>query len=100
MDLEVISSEGAVCFAVMDRGIGIDQKDHEKIFESFRQVDEGINRKFGGTGLGLSITRNLVELHEGRIWVESELGKGSAFFVRIPNRQTESVASSPKRLFE
>jgi signal transduction histidine kinase len=80
-------------FAVSDTGIGIssDQVDH--IFEEFRQADVTVSRDFGGTGLGLSITKKLVELHGGRIWVESEEGKGSTFFFSIPVRVTrEAVA--------
>jgi len=89
VDLDVSCREDAVCFAVKDRGIGIDPKDHERIFESFRQVEEGTNRRFGGTGLGLSIAKNLVELHEGRIWVQSALGQGSTFYVELPRNGAE-----------
>ena len=78
--------------AVKDHGIGIDPADRERIFESFRQVEEGTNRRFGGAGLGLSITKHLVELHEGRIWVESEPGQGSTFWVELPRRpRTDST---------
>ncbi len=84
IDLQVDSREGTVCFVVKDRGIGIAPADRERIFESFRQADEGTNRRFGGAGLGLSIAKSLVELHGGKIWVESELGRGSSFFVQLP----------------
>ncbi len=69
---------------VVDTGIGIAPENHAVIFESFRQVEGGATRKFGGTGLGLAITRQLVELHGGKIWLESALGSGSTFFVRLP----------------
>jgi signal transduction histidine kinase len=73
-------------FAVADTGIGIPADQIGTIFEEFRQADATVSRDFGGTGLGLSITKKLVELHGGRIWVESEPGKGSTFFFSIPAR--------------
>ena len=75
-----------VVFAVSDTGIGIAPEQAAAIFEEFRPADVTVSRDFGGTGLGLSITKKLVELHGGRIWVESEPGKGSTFFVEIPVR--------------
>ena len=58
----------------------------ENIFAEFQQVDTAITREFSGTGLGLNITKKFVEMHGGRIWVESELGKGSTFSFAIPLR--------------
>ena len=65
--------------SVEDTGIGIDAADHDKVFESFQQLDASMTRLRGGSGLGLAITRQLVELMDGRIWFESETGKGSQF---------------------
>ena len=66
-------------FTVSDTGIGIDEDRMGKIFESFEQAYSDTSRKYGGTGLGLSISKKLVELQNGKIWVESEKGKGSQF---------------------
>lgn len=69
---------------VSDSGIGIPADKMEDIFKSFEQVDGSISRRYGGTGLGLAITRQLVELHGGKLWVESVLGMGSSFVMRLP----------------
>ncbi len=70
--------------SVTDTGIGIPQEQFEKIFQSFEQADASISRNYGGTGLGLSLSKQLVELHGGTIWVESEVGKGSCFQFTLP----------------
>lgn len=69
---------------VGDTGIGIAPEHHELIFREFAQVDASTSRQHHGTGLGLAIARKLVELHDGRIWVESALGDGSRFYFTIP----------------
>jgi signal transduction histidine kinase len=69
---------------VGDTGRGLAEENHELVFREFAQVDASPSRPHHGTGLGLAIARKLVELHDGTIWVESELGKGSRFFFRIP----------------
>jgi len=84
VELSAVEEGEAVVFRVRDQGIGIAPEHHQLIFESFRQVEGGHTRKFGGSGLGLSITRKLVELHQGSIWVESALGQGACFVVRLP----------------
>ena len=73
-------------YCVTDTGIGIAPDKIDGLFDEFRQGDATITSEFGGTGLGLSITRKFVELHKGRIWVESELGRGSTFFIAVPLR--------------
>ncbi len=72
--------------AVQDNGIGIQPSDLKTIFESFRQVDSSYTREYQGTGLGLALVRQLVELHGGKIWAESEVGKGATFTFSIPNQ--------------
>ncbi|MCX7920210.1 MAG: ATP-binding protein [bacterium] len=79
-------ASNAVQIAVQDTGIGIAKEDQERIFNEFEQVDGSRARKYEGTGLGLALTKRLVELHGGKIWVESELGKGSTFIFTIPNK--------------
>lgn len=71
-------------FAVSDTGIGIKTEDQHVIFEEFRQADGTLTREAPGTGLGLAISKRIVELHQGMIWVESEFGKGSTFYVSLP----------------
>jgi len=73
-----------VKYSVRDTGIGISPKDQNKLFKPFQQVDTRLTRKYKGTGLGLSLCKELVELHGGRIWVESEAGNGSNFTFVIP----------------
>ena len=75
---------------VGDTGIGIAPEHHDLIFREFAQVDASAARQHHGTGLGLTIARRLVELHGGRVWLESSLGEGSRFFVRIPYGLTPS----------
>ncbi len=75
---------GTLQFFVKDTGIGIPIELQDKIFDSFRQVELELNRSYGGTGLGLAISKRLVSLLGGKIWVESEVGKGSIFYFTIP----------------
>lgn len=79
-----------VVVEIGDTGIGIAPENHELVFREFAQVDTSASRLHHGTGLGLAIARKFVELHGGRIWVESELGKGSRFIFTIPARDTAS----------
>lgn len=76
--------DGSVVTSVSDQGIGIAPADQEKIFEMFTQVGETLTGKPKGTGLGLAISKQIVEHHRGRIWVESEPGKGSTFLFSLP----------------
>jgi signal transduction histidine kinase/GGDEF domain-containing protein len=73
-----------VAISVQDSGIGVPQDQLEKVFEKFYQVESSLNRSVSGTGLGLAITRGLVQAHKGKIWAESEVGRGSTFTFTLP----------------
>ncbi|MEM7367754.1 MAG: tetratricopeptide repeat protein [Bacteroidota bacterium] len=90
-------------FKVQDSGIGIPKDKLESIFDSFQQVDNSVSRRFGGVGLGLAITRRLVQLMEGKIRVESQLGRGSAFIFHIrtqADREAEKITNKQQTAYE
>ncbi|MEM7334505.1 MAG: GAF domain-containing protein [Chloroflexota bacterium] len=76
--------------AVTDEGIGISPEKHKRIFERFYQIDGSASRRFGGTGIGLAIVKRIVDAHQGRIWVESEIEKGSSFTFELPKVKEDS----------
>jgi signal transduction histidine kinase/DNA-binding response OmpR family regulator len=82
--VRICQDEHDLIVAVADTGAGIATEDMSKLFQPFQQVDASIRRRYGGTGLGLSISKRFIELHGGRIWVESEPGAGTTFFFRLP----------------
>lgn len=84
-------SEGEVIFSVKDQGRGIPNDKIKNVFERFQQVDASDSREKGGTGLGLAISRSIVAQHGGRIWAESEPGRGSAFYFSLPAVETGST---------
>jgi signal transduction histidine kinase len=85
IDVSTARVNGEVRVSVSDTGPGIAPEDHERLFDEFQQADAGIEQR-EGTGLGLALSKRLVELHGGRIWVESELGRGSTFVFTLPAR--------------
>ena len=92
--IEASHSNGAFSIAVRDSGPGIAAADQAKIFEEFQQVDNTPTRQKGGTGLGLAISKRIVEMHGGRIVVDSKLGKGSTFTIKLPvkaDRQAQAT---------
>ncbi len=82
--LNVHCAEKGIQISIADTGIGIAQEHFEQIFEKFFQVDSSSTREFSGSGLGLAICRAIVQAHNGRIWVESDLNNGSTFYVTLP----------------
>jgi signal transduction histidine kinase/ActR/RegA family two-component response regulator len=78
-------------FSISDTGIGIKEGEMGRLFDLFYQADSGISRKYGGTGAGLAVTKQLVEEHGGRIWVESKYGEGSTFLFTLPLKQKKDT---------
>ena len=97
--LSAVVQNGWIELAVADTGIGVPREKQEKVFEAFEQGDASTERTYGGTGLGLSVAKQLVELHGGRIWLESVVGQGSVFRFTLPcssaseQERTEPVVS-------
>ncbi|HKX81876.1 MAG TPA: HAMP domain-containing sensor histidine kinase, partial [Nitrososphaera sp.] len=83
------TADGRVVFCVRDNGPGIPEDKKKYLFQKFYQVDTSLKRKHGGTGLGLAISKGIVTGLGGRIWVETELGKGSSFYFSLPKGDTK-----------
>ncbi len=90
----VSDGDSAVEIVVEDSGIGIPQSEIDRIFDGFYQVDSSATRRYGGVGLGLAIVNNIVEWHDGKIWVESEEGSGTRFTVNLPKRKAVAPTSN------
>lgn len=84
--VDVFSSGDLIQIAIRDNGCGIPEKELQKIFTKFYQVDMSNTREKGGIGLGLSICKKIVEAHKGKIWAESEVGKGTLLFLSLPTK--------------
>ncbi len=89
VSLQVRASNSEFLVSVTDTGLGISEADQQKIMEEFQQADTSSTREKGGTGLGLAIAKHMVEMHGGRLWVESRPGKGSTFSFTVPVRVEE-----------
>jgi signal transduction histidine kinase len=94
VSIEARVADGSFLVAVSDTGPGVSEADRQRIFEEFQQVDSSSTRKKGGSGLGLAISKRLVELHGGRLWVESTLGQGSIFYFTVPLRVERPAESA------
>jgi signal transduction histidine kinase len=96
--ITVTASNGQFTLSVTDTGPGIPQEHHARIFEQFHQVDSSNTKAKGGTGLGLAIAKQIVEMHGGRIWVESTPGQGAIFRMELPTRaELRKSAQRPPR---
>src|SRR6201984_610429 len=92
--IKAIANNGSFQVSVHDTGPGISASDQAKLFQEFQQADNTITRKKGGTGLGLAISKRIVEMHGGRVWIDSTIGQGSAFLFPVPvivERQVEAA---------
>lgn len=94
VNLKVRTEAGAAIFQVEDTGIGIPKDQQPLLFQKFQQLDPSRQRRYGGTGLGLALTKQLVELHGGWLGVESQVGVGSTFTVRIPSQRSALDSSA------
>jgi signal transduction histidine kinase len=90
--IKAAAGNGSFTVAVHDTGPGISPSDQGKIFEEFQQADNSATKRKGGTGLGLSIAKRIIAMHGGRIWVESDVGKGSVFAFKIPVKVEQQVS--------
>jgi GAF domain-containing protein len=88
------TTDGSFHLSVRDTGPGISAADQAKLFQEFQQADNAITRKKGGTGLGLAISKRIIEMHGGKIWLESQVGQGSTFSFTVPVRVVQQVVTA------
>jgi len=92
VDAKFLGEEAGICTiqtSVSDTGIGVNPEQHTRLFTSFQQAESSTTRKFGGTGLGLPISKSIVEMMDGKIWLESSLGAGATFYFTVKVRQSQ-----------
>jgi signal transduction histidine kinase len=92
--IEAGASNGSFKVSVRDSGPGISEGDQAKLFQEFQQADNSITKKKGGTGLGLAISKRIIELHGGKIWLDSKIGHGSTFTFTLPIKVEKMAAVS------
>jgi len=98
--VKVQEDSGYFKVSVVDDGMGIAARDLPRVFERFFQVESHLTRRYGGMGLGLAVAKAMIEMHNGRIWVESEEGKGSTFIFLLPTEQKQHSAPSSNPFVE
>jgi signal transduction histidine kinase len=89
--IKATATDESFHLSVRDTGPGISAADQAKLFQEFQQADNAITRKKGGTGLGLAISKRIIEMHGGKIWLESQVGQGSTFSFTVPVRVAQQV---------
>ena len=89
--IKASQSNGTFSVAVCDTGPGISEDDQKKLFQEFQQADSSTTKKKGGTGLGLAISKRIIEMHGGKIWLESQVGRGSTFAFTVPTRAEQQT---------
>ena len=94
--IKATATDGSFNLSVCDTGPGISAADQAKLFQEFQQADNSVTRKKGGTGLGLAISKRIVEMHGGKIWVESKVGQGSTFAFTLPVIVAQQINVEPK----
>ena len=92
--IKATATDGSFHLSVRDTGPGISAADQAKLFQEFQQADNAITRKKGGTGLGLAISKRIIEMHGGKIWLESQVGQGSTFSFTVPVRVAQQVVTA------
>ena len=97
--IKASAENGSYKLAVRDTGPGISEADQGKLFQEFQQADNSITKAKGGTGLGLAISKRIIEMHGGRIWVESQLGQGSTFSLTLPIKVEQKRGSHDANAF-
>jgi signal transduction histidine kinase len=91
----LLEQDDDICVIVKDEGIGMPADKHQRIFERFYQIDGSSRRRFGGTGIGLAIVKRIIDAHQGKIWVESEINQGSSFYFTLPKAKADVGEFAP-----
>jgi two-component system, OmpR family, sensor histidine kinase VicK len=97
IQVRLTGDDSIIQIQIQDTGNGIPPDDIPHLFQKFYRVDNSTTRSIGGTGLGLFICKKIVELYNGRIWVESEFGKGSIFFINLPRLNTQQALAMQQK---
>ena len=98
IEVGLLESENEITFYVRDNGVGIAPEKQKQLFTKFYQVDTTLTRKHGGSGLGLAICKGIVESFGGKIWMESQQGKGATFYFTVPKHEPKNRLRKEEQL--